>query len=75
MQILTCMYLWMYQDAVFPSLTDSTVVCDTPARSPPQKTPDTDVVIVFPSTSGVPHLFNFTGSRAFFTARNKNLLK
>ena len=57
----------MCHDAVFPSLTDSTVVCATPARSPPQKTPGTEVAIVFSSTSGVPHLFNFTGSNAFFT--------
>ena len=33
---LTCRYLCMNQEACFPSLTDSTVVCATPARSPPQ---------------------------------------
>ena len=42
----------MYQDAVFPSFTDSTVVLATPARSPPENTPGSEVDIVFTSTSG-----------------------
>lgn len=57
----TCKYLWMYHEAVFPSLTDSTVVCATPAISPPQNIHGSLHCIVSLFTSGKPHLFNFTG--------------
>ena len=59
----------MYQAAVFPSLTDSTVVLATPAKSPPQKTPGALVSIVSLLISAVPHLVSLTGSRALITMR------
>lgn len=58
----------MYQAAVFPSLTDSTVVSLVPAISPPANTPCSLVAIVFSSTSGKFHLLNFKGLNAFITA-------
>ena len=36
-----CMYLCILQAAIFPSLTASTAVSATPAKSPPQKTQGT----------------------------------
>lgn len=42
----------MNQDAVFPSFTDSTVVLEIPAISPPQKIPGSEVAIVSAFTSG-----------------------
>jgi len=69
----TCRYLWMCQDACLPSLTLSTVVCATPAMSPPQNTHGSLVTIVSVSTSGVPHLFSFTGDMASSTRTNHRL--
>lgn len=57
----------MNQAAVFPSLTDSTVVSEVPAKSPPQKTLGTLLCIVSGLTSGSPHLLNFSGDMASFT--------
>lgn len=64
---LTWRYLCMNQAAVFPSLTDSTVVSEVPAKSPPQKTLGSLVCIVSGSTSGSPHLLNLSGAMASFT--------
>ena len=64
---LTWRYLCMNQAAVFPSLTDSTVVSEVPAKSPPQKTLGSLVCIVSGLTSGSPHLLNFSGDIASFT--------
>ena len=59
----------MCQDAVFPSLTDSTVVLATPAKSPPQNTPGTLVSMVSLLTSAVPHLVILMGSNALITKK------
>jgi hypothetical protein len=64
---LTWRYLCMDQAAVFPSLTDSTVVSEIPAKSPPQKTLGTLLCIVSGLTSGSPLSLNFNGAIAFFT--------
>lgn len=61
------MYLCKYQAAVLPSFTDSTVVSATPATSPPQNTHSKLDCIVRVSTSGNPHLLNFSGCIAPFT--------
>ena len=57
----------MNQDACFPSLTLSTVVLATPATSPPHQTFGSDVAMVSGSTTGNPHLLNFSGVIAFMT--------
>ncbi|CAG0921160.1 unnamed protein product [Notodromas monacha] len=44
----------MCHAATLPSLTDSTVVSATPATSPPQNTPGSDVDMLVWSTTGVP---------------------
>lgn len=69
-QLPTCMYLWIYQDACFPSFTDSTVVLARPTISPPANTHGSLVCIVSGSTSGTPHLLNFIGFKASFTVKN-----
>ena len=58
----------MLHAAVFPSLTDSTVVWATPAKSPPQNSHGTSVCIVAGSTRGRPLLFNSRGYSALTTA-------
>ncbi len=67
------MYLWMCQEACLPSLTDSTVVLAKPAMSPPANTQGSLVCVVSLFTSGVPHPFSCTGSRAFFTVPAHNI--
>lgn len=62
----------MYQEACFPSFTDSTVVLATPTISPPANTHGSLVCIVSGSTSGRFHLLNFRGLKASFTGRKKN---
>lgn len=62
------MYLCMYQEACFPSFTDSTVVLARPPTSPPAKTQGSLVCIVSRSTSGRPHLLNLIGAMASLTA-------
>lgn len=64
---LTWRYLCMNQAAVFPSLTDSTVVSEIPAKSPPQKTLGKLLCIVSGLTSGSPLSLNFNGVIASFT--------
>lgn len=62
------MYLCMYQEACFPSFTDSTVVLARPPTSPPAKTQGSLVCMVSGSTSGRPHLLNLIGAMASLTA-------
>eukprot|EP01137_Pigoraptor_chileana_P009089 Opistho-2@56828 len=63
-----CRYVCMCQAACLPSLTDSTVVCACPARSPPQNTHGSLVRIVSLSTTGRPHELNLSGCIASITA-------
>lgn len=67
------MYLWMFQAAVFPSFTDSTVVSETPAISPPQKTPGSELAMVLVSTTGKPHAFSFNGANASLTETKERI--
>ena len=59
----------MYHDACLPSLTDSTVVCATPAMSPPQKTQGSLHCVVSGSTSGKPQVDSLMGFRADTTVK------
>lgn len=68
----TCIYLWMNQEACFPSFTDSTVVLAKPTISPPANTHGSLVCIVSGFTSGRPHLLNFIGLKASFTEKKKS---
>ncbi|CAG0921809.1 unnamed protein product [Notodromas monacha] len=52
----------MCHAATLPSLTDSTVVSATPATSPPQNTPGSDVDMLVWSTTGVPQINRRTSS-------------
>lgn len=61
----------MYHEACFPSFTDSTVVLDTPTRSPPANTHGSLVCIVSGSISGRSKLLNFIGLKASFTGKKK----
>ena len=61
----------MYHAACFPSLTDSTVVLATPARSPPTNTFGSEDTMVSGSTSGTPQLLNLRGAIACTTARRR----
>ena len=54
-------------EACLPSFVASTLVWATPAKSPPQNTPGSDVSIVDVLTSGNPHLFSFNGAMADVT--------
>lgn len=63
----------MYQAAILPSLTDSTVVSATPAKSPPHQTAECDVRIVFVSTTGKFPYPNLIGLKASITENNNNL--
>ena len=65
------MYLWMCQEACFPSLTDSTVVLARPATSPPAKTHGSLHCMVSGFRSGRPHLFKRIGAMASFTAQRE----
>lgn len=60
----------MYQAAVLPSLTDSTVVSATPAKSPPHQTAECEVRMVFVSTTGKFPVPSLTGFKASITKRN-----
>jgi len=62
----------MNQAAVFPSLTDSTVVSEVPAKSPPQKTLGSLLCIVSGLMSGSPDSLNFSGDMASFTSKSYN---
>lgn len=59
----------MYQDACFPSFTDSTVVFAKPPISPPANTPGSLVCIVSELISGKPHLLNLIGFIASTTEK------
>ena len=61
----------MNHEACLPSLTDSTVVLATPARSPPHQILCSEVAMVSGSTSGSPHLLNLTGDMAAMTERGR----
>lgn len=63
----------MYQAAVFPSFTDSTVVSATPAKSPPHHTDEHEVCIVLKSTMGRLLLLSFKGESACMTIRTKEI--
>lgn len=61
------MYLWMCQEACFPSFTDSTVVLARPAMSPPANTHGSLVCMVSGFRSGRPHRLSLMGAMASFT--------
>lgn len=61
----------MYQEACFPSFTDSTVVLAIPTTSPPANTQGSLVCMVSGSTSGRPHLLNLMGLKASFTEKKR----
>lgn len=70
----TCKYLCICQAACLPSLVLSTVVLATPATSPPQNTPGSLLLMVSGSTSGKPHLLNFSGAKALITRKQETVL-
>lgn len=57
----------MYQAAVLPSLTASTVVSAIPAKSPPHQIFGCEVCIVLWFTMGRLESFNFIGAKASIT--------
>lgn len=66
---LTCRWQCIYQAAVFPSLTDSTVVSATPATSPPHQTKGCEDFIVLRSTTGRFPCPSFNGDKACITKK------
>lgn len=69
----TCRKQCIYHAAVLPSFTDSTVVSEQPARSPPQKTAGFEMLcIVVGLIAGNPERSNLTENIAFLTVIKKS---